>query len=199
MANYRAILDFWFGTLEDISHFPKDKMRMWFGKNPDFDLHLKKLFETTLQEASKGLCNTWKQTPEGKLALIILYDQFARSIYRGSEKMYAFDRLAMELAIELVDKGEDKKMHPAMRIFAYLPFEHSEDLPYQILSVELFKKLTAEAPDSYKDILKDCEDYAIQHYDIIEKFGRFPHRNAILGRTSTQEEKEFLLKPGSSF
>jgi uncharacterized protein (DUF924 family) len=135
---------------------------------------------------------SWQDRPRSALALVILLDQFPRNMFRGDPRAFATDPLAREVATVLVQKGTDRQLLPVERLFVYLPFMHSEDLTHQRQSVALFQQLAQERP--YLDSLS----YAIGHKEIIERFGRFPHRNAILGRLSTPEEIEFLQQPEPS-
>lgn len=174
------IHDFWF-----IEAGP-DK---WWKKDEAFDALIKEEFEALVQQATAGHLDSWKETPKGALALIILLDQFPRNIYRGTRQAFATDEKAKDIALYAIAKGHDKTFNDDESCFTYLPLEHSEDLADQEKCVALFKAL---GNDFY---LK----FAIAHKKIIEDFGRFPHRNAILGRPNTPEEDEYLKDPDAGF
>lgn len=167
------VLEFWFS----------DQMRpYWFAKSDDIDRDIAARFSDTYEAAHAGRLDDWMDAPDSALALVIVLDQFPRNMFRGTPGAFASDDLALQHARAAVDAGFDRQIEPGRRAFLYLPFEHSEDLPDQTRSVELFESL---GDPGYLD-------YAVQHRDIIVQFGRFPHRNAILGRDSTPEEAEFL-------
>jgi uncharacterized protein (DUF924 family) len=183
------VLLFWFG--------PSDKRgrrdKRWFEKDDAFDRECKTRFLPLYEKGASGELVRWKGSPADCLALILLLDQFPRNMFRGTPRAFATDALALEAARHAVAQDFDQTLLPVERMFMYLPFEHSESLEDQIKACELTKPLTAyvETADAYR--------YAVLHRDIIQRFGRFPHRNAILGRASTPEEIEFLKQPGSSF
>ena len=177
------VLDFWFSQ----------NRKAWFEKNPAFDEQIRSRFLTPFEQALKGKLDPWRRERAGCLALVILLDQFPRNMFRGSAKAFAGDQLARDAARIIVDNGWDKAMTPDERMFAYLPFEHSESLADQERCLALMKEI-ATSPDT-----ADLPKWAEAHLVIIRRFGRFPHRNAALGRASTPEETEFLKQPGSSF
>ena len=180
MVTSEQVIDFWFEEIDSKS---------WFKKDDAFDQLLKDRFFETLQRASRAELYTWRESAEGRLAEIIVLDQFSRNLYRGSELAFASDPLALALAQEAVAQGCDRELSSEKRTFLYMPYMHSESLMIHDIAVELFTDLGRE------DNLK----YEIMHKDIIERFGRYPHRNEVLGRVSTAEELEFLEQPGSSF
>lgn len=183
------VLLFWFGARDERGK----RHRRWFEKSEAFDREIRERFLPLYEEGVSGKLARWKDRPEDCLALIVLLDQFPRNMLRGSPRAFAADPLALEAARHAVAQGYDKTLLPVERLFAYLPFEHSEALEDQLRACELIKPLEAfeETADAYR--------YAVAHRDIIQRFGRFPHRNAILGRASTPQEIEFLAQPGSSF
>lgn len=195
------ILEFWFGDFEDHRAPEREKQKMWWSKNQDLDESVRKEFEGDLKKAADNELTTWLDSPEGTLALIILLDQFSRNIYRGTPRAFSFDDMAMDIARDGIAKGYDRELHPVMRIFFYLPFMHSEDLQMQRRSVELFTELEAEVRknDEIMTVVSNSREFAVKHKKIIERFGRFPHRNRILGRDSTPDELEFLKQPESAF
>jgi uncharacterized protein (DUF924 family) len=183
------VLRFWFG--EDAERGKVHKR--WFQKDSAFDTLVKKRFRKLHREMLEGAQRDWLDQPASCLARIIVLDQFPRHIYRGEARAFSTDALALEAARRLVDRGWDRERLPVERMFAYLPFEHSESLEDQERACALCELLKA-FPES-----ADAHRYALAHRGIIRRFGRFPHRNAALGRASTPEELEFLKLPGSSF
>lgn len=182
------ILTFWF---EGDPALFRDK---WFKSDTTFDAACRDMFGAALDAARAGAFDSWTATPRGTLALVILLDQFSRNIHRGTPAAFAADPKAREIAGAAVERGHDHELAPNERIFLYLPFEHSEDLADQDRSVRLFEGLrgTYEGTDR-------AVDYAERHRDVIRRFGRFPHRNACLGRASTDDELAYLAEPGSGF
>ena len=165
----------------------------WFAADAAFDRAIQDRFEEAHLLAAKGGLAGWEETAQGALALLLLTDQFPRNIYRNSAHAFATDPLARAVADRALARGFDVQTEAALRMFFYLPFEHDEDAQSQARSLALFEKLAAETGDHV--IL----DYARLHRDLIARFGRFPHRNEILGRRSTEEELAFLKEPGSRF
>lgn len=184
----RAVLDFWFQPAG--GYRPE-----WFRKDDTFDAAIREGFAGDVEAALTGTLPA-AASAEDQLARIILLDQFTRNIFRGTARAFAGDTQALKLATELVASGRDKNLDPWQRWFAYLPFEHSESLIEQERSVALY---TALAREMQAPAFDSALDYAEKHRVIIARFGRFPHRNAILGRESSAEETEFLKQPGSSF
>lgn len=195
------VLSFWFGDLKD-GEVPEGEYRKrWWIKDAAMDNMIKEEFQEDL-EAVKGVkAEDLTLTPWGSLAHIILLDQFSRNIYRDTPKAFSQDELALNIALKGVEKGLDAGLHPFERIFYYMPFMHSEDPEIQSLSLKCFRNLENEYPEppELHEKLRGSKEYAEKHARIIERFGRYPHRNEILGRESTEEEKEFLSEPGSSF
>ena len=191
MAEFNDVLDFWFGPAGSEEH---GRARgAWFRKDPAFDEQIRARFLELHERASSGRCDEWKALPEPALALAIVLDQFPRNMFRGTPRSFATDGSALDTARAAVSRGFDQTLLPVQRWFLYLPFEHSENLEDQDRSVALFESLRSD-PENASPI-----DYAHRHREVIARFGRFPHRNAILGRASTPEELEFLRQPGSSF
>jgi len=183
------VLHFWFGP-------PGERgkpQKRWFFKDQAFDREIRERFLPTYEQAAAGKLAHLKGKASDCLALIVMLDQFPRNMFRGTPRAFATDPLALETARHAVAQGFDRAMLPVERMFFYLPFEHSEALADQLEACELNAAL-----DAYPET-KDVYRYALAHRDIIQRFGRFPHRNAILGRASTPEELEFLKGPGSSF
>lgn len=191
MSRAKEILDFWFG-IPDEPGYGKPKA-FWFKKTHKFDEELRSRFLKDYLAGAAGHLDEWIDFPDTSLALILLLDQIPRNIFRGTPQAYATDWEALSAASRAVALRYDQKLLPVQRWFIYLPFEHSENLDHQRKAVQLFQQLSLD-PDS-----ASCIDYAIRHKSVIERFGRFPHRNAILGRASTLDEQEFLKQAGSSF
>lgn len=191
-----AILNFWFGspTDTDYGHYRK----AWFLKSADFDAQIRQHFFSDYEKAAAGEYTAWQNTPLSAVALLLLLDQFPRNLFRGSPRSFATDGQALHVAKHLVDTGADHRLMAAHRFFVYVPFEHSEIMADQNRCVELMEGLIQAIPD-LDEGLKGGLDYAIRHRDVIERFGRFPHRNEILGRQSTPAEVEFLLQPAHGF
>jgi uncharacterized protein (DUF924 family) len=170
------VLKFWFEL----------DRKAWFEKNPALDDEIRQRFLPAYELGAAGKLGAWKQAPASCLALVILLDQFPRNMFRGTARAFAADPIALEAACLILDRGWNEAMTPDERMFAYLPFEHSEVLQDQERSLKLF-----EGNPNF--------EWARRHWEIIRRFGRFPHRNASLGRASTPEEIEFLQQPGSGF
>jgi uncharacterized protein (DUF924 family) len=195
----KEILEYWFGNLNSAEDYPTVKAPIWFGGGEAIDNDIRTRFGELVISATKNELDTWKETPRGRLALIILVDQFTRNIFRGTPQAFEYDHIAQELTMEGLVKGDDQALYPVERAFFYLPLEHAENMELQEISVERFHSILADAPAEHIARFKSFEAYAWSHYDIIAKFGRFPHRNKILSRESTVEEIEFLKGPNSSF
>ena len=195
------MLKFWFGELKE-GEVPADELRkMWWTKDEGVDEYIRSYFESDLIRAKNEELGGWENSPKGTLALIILLDQFSRNIYRGTREAFSQDKQALGIALGGIGKGFDKELHPVERAFMYMPFMHSEDPNMQRKSLQLFGALerSFNSPPKLAQMLSENRKYAERHYEVIERFGRYPHRNEILGRESTDEELEFLKKPGSSF
>lgn len=199
MSDCEEVLAFWFGTLDPEGRAAKEIAARWWTKDPEFDQALRDRFGALHEEVLRGEHDDWLASARGRLAAVIVLDQLSRNMFRGSARMFAADDRALAMAEEGIARGEDRELAYAERSFLYLPLEHSEDLVRQERCVELFRTWRDEAPEALRGGIDDSLDYAIAHRDIIRRFGRFPHRNALLGRESTAEELEFLKQPGSSF
>jgi uncharacterized protein (DUF924 family) len=186
-----SVLDFWFGTADD--PLRDDFRDAWFKVDPAFDQECRARFGALADEAAQGALARLGDTPEGALALILLLDQMPRNIHRGTPLAFASDDAALSLARRIVARGFDQTLPPVMRLFVYLPFTHAEAIGAQDECVRLVESL----PDV--PWRKRALDSAIAHRDVIVRFGRFAHRNAILGRVSTPEEKTYLAAPGAGF
>lgn len=190
----QAVLDFWFLPAGALGHNrPRTE---WFAKDGAFDEAIRAQFGALVDEALAGKLPDWGGVAEALLARILILDQFTRNIFRDDARAFAGDAAALSLARKLVNSGGDRKLPAVRRWFAYMPFMHSESLVDQERSVALFDALRHDAREPAFD---SAFGFARRHRDIVERFGRFPHRNVALGRTSTPEEEEFLKQPGSSF
>lgn len=208
-ARVEELLGFWFGVGGSAGEIAEAKAGLWWGKGAETDGEIGRrwggLVKTGAAVAGaggRGELAGWRETPRGLLALIICMDQFTRCLYRGSAEAFGSDGVALGLAKEGVEGGAVRKLQPIERVFAYLPFEHSEVLAEQETSLALFRELADEAAgvsDAEGEVFANFYEFARKHYVIIERFGRFPHRNAVLGRASTEEELAFLQEAGSSF
>jgi uncharacterized protein (DUF924 family) len=185
------VLSFWFG---DVARTREE----WFRKSDAFDAEIRARFAETIESAARGELD-WESTPRGCLALVIVLDQFSRNAFRGAARSFAQDDRARVAALRAIDAGVDMSLSPLERSFLYMPLMHAEDRSVQARSVALFETLAREAPSGVAEYLKSAADFARKHSEIVERFGRFPHRNAILGRVSTAEEAVFLEQPGSAF
>jgi len=193
-AQTQAVLDFWFLPAGALGHNrPRTE---WFRKDAAFDDAIRKQFTALVDDALAGTLPDWGNSPEAALAHILVLDQFTRNLFRDEARAFAGDAAALALAKKLIGSGRDKNLPPIRRWFVFMPFMHSESLLEQERSVALFDALRREAQESALD---SAYGYARLHREIVERFGRFPHRNAALGRPSTPEEEAFLKQPGSSF
>jgi uncharacterized protein (DUF924 family) len=193
MSRIDEILSFWFGEPRNDQQYYDERRKLWFAADPQIDQDIRNQFLGAYERAAAQELKEWAVTPRSALARILLYDQFPRNMFRGTPRAFATDALARETTAYLLRTQGDRQLRPVERLFVYLPLMHSEDLTDQRQSVSLFQQLVQDDP------LVDSVSYALRHREIIARFGRFPHRNAILGRSSTPEEIEFLQQPGSSF
>ena len=198
-APWQDLLHWWFGQGTSATEIAAEKQRLWFGYRPQQDAEARERFGALVEQALAGQLNGWKDDPQGWLAQLILLDQLPRMIFRDTPRAFAGDSLAQPLLQDGLERGWDRRLAPIQRVFAYLVFEHAEDLPLQNRAVELFASLLDEAADDERTLFADYLDFAERHQRIIARFGRFPHRNAILARRSTDEEQAFLREPGSRF
>lgn len=199
MTEYQPILDYWFNDVNENVEKLEERNALWWAKNPETDQHILQHFSNLHQQAVQQQYQHWTRTPKGRLAAVILLDQFSRNMFRNDARAFAQDSQALNIALEGIERGEDQQLEPLERAFLYMPLEHAEDLSLQNRCIDLFEKLSNEAPHNLKDYLLFMLDYAKKHQKIIKQFGRFPHRNSILSRQSTEEEIEFLKQPDSSF
>lgn len=199
METPATIREFWFGSDADDAAVAAAKTKLWWAKDAATDALMRQRFEGTLAMVPSGALANWSSTPQGRLALILLTDQFPRNMYRDSPAAFAYDALARTWCREGLAMGIDRSLRPIERVFFYLPLEHSEALEDQDLCVALFSQLLQQVPPEQRPVFEGFHDFAGRHRMIIARFGRFPHRNAILGRVSSAEEAAFLQEKGSSF
>ncbi|GAA5235787.1 DUF924 domain-containing protein [Verticiella sediminum] len=191
-APWQSVLDFWFLPAGQPGHM--GQRQAWFAKDPVFDAEVRERFGPWVEQALTGGLRDWEAQPEGALARVLLLDQFPRNVFRDTPRAYAGDVPAVELALRMIDAGWDLMLPPVQRQFVYLPLMHAEDIALQERCVALYTALAAQAPEH-----RSALDFAYRHRDIVLRFGRFPHRNQVLGRAGTADEAEFLKTPGSSF
>lgn len=192
------ILAFWFGDLDG----PYDlgaNQKMWWMKDAELDAQIQERFGAQVERAAAGEHDAWLETPRGALALVILLDQFSRNIYRNSPKTWENDPKAVALALSAIEREHHQQLVTVERQFLFMPLMHSEDVAMHERSLALIEATLAEVPADARAGFELWHRSAVQHADIVRRFGRYPHRNAILGRTSTAEELAFLEQPGSSF
>ena len=188
----QAVLDFWFAAEGDAEHGAVRDL--WFRKSSDTDRQIAERFGPLIEQALRGELEAWVTEPRSALAQIVLLDQFTRNTFRDTPRAFAGDKRALAAAMAMVGSRQDENLLPVQRVFVYLPFEHAEGMVMQEEALRLFNRLVVGAPE-----LQNMLDYAQRHHDVVQRFGRFPHRNVILGRQSTAEEIEFLKQPGSRF
>ncbi|MGR8949502.1 MAG: DUF924 family protein [Gammaproteobacteria bacterium] len=190
----KDILEFWFGVGPDNPVTLEQRFDQWFNpqSDPVFDDELRARFENAVTQARSGELDAWSATARGSLALLILLDQLPRNIYRGNKRAFASDHQALEITIKGVKRGLDQELNLVERVFFYIPFEHAENLEAQQEYAKHCRALDALAPPEMKEITRNCLAASAEHLDVICRFGRFPHRNPIIGRDSTPEELQWL-------
>ncbi len=193
------VLDFWFGKLDEQGRRGEGKSALWWGKNPQTDQLIESKFGQLRTDISAGGYSNWLESPRGRLASIIVLDQFSRNIYRDQPQAFAADPIALSFTLEGIATAADLALHPIQRAFFYMPLEHSEDMAIQEQSILQFKKLLDDVSEQDKQEYRGYLEFAQKHYDVIARHGRYPHRNRILGRQSTDAELAYLQLPGSGF
>ncbi len=194
-----AVLGFWFKEAELSAPQIDRRMDIWFGEDPVFDHEIKKEFADDVEAASEGGLDHWSHEPRGRLALILLLDQFRRNIYRNTANAFAKDRAALKLCVEGAMAKKDRGLSAIERVFFYMPLQHAESRKVQAKSVELYNKLAEAVSPTHRETFRTIAHFAELHRDIIEQFGRFPHRNKLLGRKNTPEEDEYLAGDAPDF
>lgn len=194
-----AALSFWFKDKELSAPQIDGRMDVWFGEDSVFDEEVALEFSDDVELASEGKLDHWGHQPRGRLAIIIMLDQFRRNIYRGTADAYAKDKLALKLCVEGAMDKKDSGLSPIQRVFFYMPLQHAESRKVQKKSCAIFNKLSEAVSPTYRETFETIAQFAELHADIIERFGRFPHRNAILARQNTPEEDEYLAAAPANF
>jgi uncharacterized protein (DUF924 family) len=198
-ARIEAILSFWFKEQELSAPQIDHRMEMWFSEDPVLDHEIEKEFADDVSAACAGSLDHWAAEPHGRLALIILIDQFRRNIYRNSAKAFSKDKLALKLCVEGAMEKKDRSLSPIQRVFFYMPLQHAESRKVQAKSVELYNRLAEVVTLTYRETFLTVAQFAELHKDIIDQFGRFPHRNKLLDRENTAEEAEYLAGDSPDF
>ena len=193
------VVSFWFRDATRSPEAFERRSPIWFNAEPAFDRECATRFAASLDDAARGALDGWADTAPGRLALVILLDQVPRNTHRGSPAAFAHDAQAAAHCVAGIESGQDCSLHPVERIFLYMPLQHAEDLDLQRRSVARFESLAAEVDDAWRGHFIENAHYARLHRDIVERFGRFPHRNRVLGRESTEEELSYLAEGAPSF
>lgn len=194
-----AVLAFWFKEQELSAPQIDGRMDIWFGEDPAFDKEVAREFADDVQLASEGKLDHWAHKPLGRLALIILLDQFRRNIYRNTAEAFAMDKAALKLCVEGAMEKKDKGLTPIQRVFFYMPLQHSESRKVQEKSCQIYNKLAGAVSATYKETFETIAQFAELHADIVKRFGRFPHRNTVLQRKNSAEEDEYLSGDAPTF
>ena len=198
-ARIDAVLGFWFREPELSAPQIDGRMDIWFGEDPLFDRRIRDEFLGDVANASDGKYDHWTGSPEGTLALILLLDQFRRNIYRGTAEAYACDKKALKLCVEGAVRKGDRGLSAIQRVFFYMPLQHAESRKVQARSVSIYRKLADSVSKTYEETFQTICQFAELHHDIVEQFGRFPHRNKTLDRKNTPEEEEYLAGDAPDF
>jgi uncharacterized protein (DUF924 family) len=193
------ILSFWFKEHDLTAPQIDARMDTWFGEDPVFDHEIEKEFSRDVEDASRGTIDHWADQPEGRLALIILLDQYRRNIYRNTAEAFAKDKTALKLCVEGAMQKQDKGLMPIQRVFFYMPLQHAESRKVQAKSVEIYSRLAQAVSPTYRETFETVAQFAELHRDIIEQFGRFPHRNKVLNRKNSPEEEQYLAGDTQTF
>ena len=194
-----AILSFWFGEAACNPEKAAAREGFWFGSSPEADAQVRERFAAAIDAAATGELDRWGETARSALARVILLDQFPRNVWRGTARAFAHDPLALAAARAAVASGLLAQLAPIEQAFLILPYQHSESLDAQRTSLQLCEEIARNAPTPWRALLDHYADFARQHLALIERFGRFPHRNATLGRTPTADELTYLERGGATF
>jgi len=198
-SDIQRVLDFWFSDSELDSPQLDSRMDRWFGASDALDDRIRREFGTLLENATTGQLDDWTETPKGRLALIILLDQFCRNVYRGTAQAFTHDKKALKIAIEGTMAGDHKQLNAVERMFFFMPLQHAESLKIQEKSVSIFNALAETVPGTLHETFLTAAQFAELHRDIVAEFGRFPHRNAVLGRKNSSAETAYLAGDTPSF
>jgi uncharacterized protein (DUF924 family) len=199
-----AVLDFWFADAAKSAAALAERMKFWFGMDTAAEVRaqdelIRSRFADLVDRALRGELDSWAASPQGRLALILVLDQLPRNIHRGTARAFAGDAAALALTLEGIKSGADRLLDACERVFFCMPLQHAESLAMQEKAVEVFGSLARAADDEQRAFVESCVPYAIVHRDIVRRFGRFPHRNAILGRESTPAERAYLAADAPDF
>ena len=192
-------MHFWFGGTWEAPQTVPDRMGFWFRASPGTDAAIRERFSRIMAQAAAGELGAWRQTPEGALALILLWDQFPRNLHRGTAAAFARDAAALKLCLALLDSGGERALPPVGRVFVYMPLQHAEDLALQDRGVAAYEALLRERGQEEKALWEPFLGSAREHRAIVARFGRFPHRNTALGRAPTEAEIAYLEGGGKTF
>lgn len=198
-ARAEEILEFWFAETARDAFQIDARMSHWFGDDPVVDQAVRERFAADVEAASGGALEDWAETARGRLALIILIDQFRRNIHRGTRRAYTKDHEVLKLTIHGIERGHDAELLPVERAFFYMPLQHSESLKVQDFAVQTYRALLDSVEPTHEATFQTFLDFAELHRDIVARFGRFPHRNAVLGRQNTAEESVYLGEDAPAF
>ncbi|MFI8480390.1 DUF924 family protein [Pseudomonas sp. NPDC078700] len=196
---WQSLLEWWFGPSVQAAEAANARTKLWFGKRDSQDAEARERFGDWVEQALAGQLLEWQEQPEGWLALILLLDQLPRMIFRDDPRGFSGDALAQQYVQTGIAQGKDQQLAPIQRVFIYLVLEHSEDLRLQDQAVAAFTELLNQASASEQSLFADYLDYAERHQRVIARFQRFPHRNKVLSRPSSDQELLFLQEPGSRF
>ena len=194
-----AVLEFWFREQELTAPQIDRRMDIWFGEDAVFDHECKKEFSEDVERATAGQLDHWAHEPRGRLALILLLDQFRRNIYRNTAEAFAMDKAALKLCVEGAMEKKDQGLTPIQRVFFYMPLQHTESRKVQGKSVEIYNRLCEAVSPTHRETFETIAQFAELHHDIVEQFGRFPHRNKMLNRENTAEENKYLTGDSPDF
>ena len=199
MAVPDDVLEFWFEDASESPEAAQQRSAFWFSADPETDSGIWEIFADVIADAASGIYESWGESGLGRLALIILLDQFPRNIYRGTSEVYRYDEIALGLAGKGVTLGHLAGLSVPEQAFFLMPYQHSEDIAVQRAGVQMMQALVDDAPEEWQPVARGYLDYAVRHHDIVAAYGRFPHRNSLLGRSSTDAETEFLAAGGETF
>ena len=194
-----AVLSFWFMEQQLSAPQIDGRMDTWFGEDPVFDEEIAKEFSGDVEKASEGKLDHWAHETRGRLALILLLDQFRRNIYRNTPQAFEMDKAALKLCVEGAMDKKDKDLAHIHRVFFYMPLQHAESRKVQAKSCEIYRRLAEAVSPTYKETFETVAQFAELHADIVEQFGRFPHRNKMLNRENTAEEEKYLTGDSLDF
>jgi uncharacterized protein (DUF924 family) len=193
------VLNFWFADARSSAEASNNRNAFWFIASTETDHLIWEEFADVVSDAGNSLYEEWRDTPAGRLALILLLDQFPRNIFRGTSEVYRYDSIALELAGQGVTVGHLAGLSIPEQAFFLMPYQHSEDISVQRAGVELMRSLVVAAAPEWKEAASGFLNFAIRHHDIVAEYGRFPHRNSLLGRNSTEDETRYLAEGGETF